>query len=92
MLENSLWRVDIDPATLALRVTPAGKASVQASSGMPAHTVSDVQGNAEQASWQWDGGAYRLVARLEQRDLTCLCPRCARVQSQLPPAPAASLT
>ena len=29
---------------------------------------------------------------LEQRDLTCLCPRCARVQSQLPPAPAASLT
>lgn len=70
VLENSLWRVDIDPATLALRVTPAGKASVQASSGMPAHTVSDVQGNAEQASWQWDGGAYRLVARLEQRDLT----------------------
>lgn len=70
VLENSLWRVEIDPATLALRVTPLGETSVQASSGIPAHTVSDVQGNAEQASWQWDGGAYRLVARLEQRDLT----------------------
>ncbi|MFL1388439.1 glycoside hydrolase [Pseudomonas tritici] len=70
VLENSLWQVEIDPATLALRVTPVGETSVQASSGIPAHTVSDVQGNAEQASWQWDGGAYRLVARLEQRDLT----------------------
>ncbi|MCF6762314.1 cysteine-rich CWC family protein [Pseudomonas fragi] len=29
---------------------------------------------------------------LEQRDLTCLCPRCAQVQSQLPPAPASALT
>lgn len=70
VLENSLWRVEIDPATLALRVIPLGETSVQASSGIPAHSVSDVQGNAEQASWQWDGGAYRLVARLEQRDLT----------------------
>nr|WP_314566805.1 glycoside hydrolase [uncultured Pseudomonas sp.] len=70
VLENSLWRVEIDPATLALRVTPGGETSVQASSGVPAHTVSDAQGTAEQASWQWDGGAYQLVARLEQRDLT----------------------
>lgn len=70
VLENSLWRVEIDPATLSLRVIPVGETSVQASSGVPAHTVSDVQGNAEQASWQWDGGAYQLVARLEQRDLT----------------------
>ena len=29
---------------------------------------------------------------LEQRDLTCLCPRCAQVQSQLPPTPASALT
>lgn len=70
VLENPLWRVEIDPATLALRVTAQGTASVQASSGVPAHAVSDMQDDAEQASWQWDNGAYRLIARLEQRDLT----------------------
>ncbi|MBB4816405.1 hypothetical protein HNP03_005074 [Pseudomonas rhodesiae] len=69
LLENTLWRVELDPATLALRVTPAGQASVQASSGVTAHAVSDLQSSAEQASWQWDNGAYRLSARLEQREL-----------------------
>ena len=69
LLENTLWRVELDPATLALRVTPPGQASVQASSGVTAHAVSDLQSSAEQASWQWDNGAYRLSARLEQREL-----------------------
>lgn len=69
LLENTLWRVELDPATLALRVTPSGLASVQASSGVTAHAVSDLQSSAEQASWQWDNGAYRLSARLEQREL-----------------------
>ena len=69
LLENTLWRVELDPATLALRVTPSGQASVQASSGVTAHAVSDLQSSAEQASWQWDNGAYRLSARLEQREL-----------------------
>jgi hypothetical protein len=69
VLENALWRVELDPATLALRVTPAGEALVQASSGVAAHVVSDMQAEAEQATWQWDSGAYRLTARLEQRDL-----------------------
>lgn len=69
VLENAHWRVELDPATLALRVTPAGEASVQASSGVAEHAVSDLQASAEQATWQWDSGAYRLSARLEQRDL-----------------------
>ncbi|MBC3300124.1 glycoside hydrolase [Pseudomonas sp. SWRI18] len=81
VLENPLWRVEIDPATLALRVTPAGEASVQASSGVPVHTVSNVQGDAEQASWQWDNGAYSLKARLQQRDLTLTIT--ARAASEL---------
>ncbi|TVT91625.1 glycoside hydrolase [Pseudomonas sp. RGB] len=69
VLENALWRVELDPATLALRVTPAGEAAVQASSGVAAHAVTDVQADAGQATWQWDSGAYHLTARLEQRDL-----------------------
>ncbi|MGB3122335.1 MAG: glycoside hydrolase [Pseudomonas sp.] len=69
VLENPQWRVELDPATLALRVTPAGEPSVQASNGVAAHAVSDLQTSAEQAAWQWDNGAYHLTARLEQRDL-----------------------
>ncbi|NMX79808.1 MULTISPECIES: glycoside hydrolase [Pseudomonas] len=69
VLENALWRVELDPATLALRVTPAGQASVQASSGVAAHAVSQLQNTPDQATWQWDNGAYRLSARLQQRDL-----------------------
>ena len=69
VLENALWRVELDPATLALRVTPAGQTSVQASSGVAAHAVSQLQNTPDQATWQWDNGAYRLSVRMEQRDL-----------------------
>ena len=82
VLENALWRVELDPATLALRVTPAGETSVQASSGVAAHAVSDLQAGAEQAAWQWDNGAYRLTARLEQRDLSLTLS--AREPGELP--------
>ncbi|WP_395609684.1 glycoside hydrolase [Pseudomonas sp. B22129] len=82
LLENPLWRVDLDPATLALRVTPSGEAPVQASSGVTPHAVSDLQASAEQAAWQWDNGAYRLTARLEQRDLSLTIT--AREPGELP--------
>ncbi|MEO8489267.1 glycoside hydrolase [Pseudomonas sp.] len=82
VLENDLWRVEFDPATLALRVTPAGKTTVQASSGVAAHAVSELQTSAEQAAWQWDNGAYHLTARLERRDLSLTIS--AREPGQLP--------
>ncbi|MFB3306037.1 glycoside hydrolase [Pseudomonas sp. AMR01] len=82
LLENALWRVELDPATLALRVTPAGKTPVQASSGVATHAVSELQTGAEQAAWQWDNGAYHLTARLERRDLSLTIS--AREPGQLP--------
>jgi hypothetical protein len=69
VLENPLWRVELDPATLAIRVTPNGQAPVQASSGVPARAVSQFSQKAQQATWQWDDGAFRVSASLEQRDL-----------------------
>jgi hypothetical protein len=69
VLENALWGVELDPATLAIRVTPNGQAPVQASSGVPGRAVSQFEQNAQQASWQWDDGAFQVSARLEQRDL-----------------------
>ena len=69
VLENPQWRVELDPATLAIRVTPNGHASVQASSGVQARAVSQLSHTDQQASWHWDEGAFRISARLEQRDL-----------------------
>ena len=67
VLENPLWRIELDPATLAIRVTPNGQAPVQASSGVAARAVSELAQDTQQASWQW--GAFRVTASLAQRDL-----------------------
>ena len=69
VLENPLWRVELDPATLAIRVTPSGQAPVQASSGVAPRAVSQLAQSAQQADWQWDDGAFSLSASLDQRDL-----------------------
>ncbi|MGY2292463.1 glycoside hydrolase [Pseudomonas sp. SDO528_S397] len=70
VLENAVWRVELDPATLAIRVTPQGKGAVQASSGVAAHAVDQLVQTARQARWQWDEGAYHLSATLEAGDLS----------------------
>jgi len=69
VLENALWRVELDPATLAIRVTPSGQPTIQASSGVAARAVSQLAHSDQQADWQWDDGAFRVSATLEQRDL-----------------------
>ncbi|WLH35906.1 glycoside hydrolase [Pseudomonas sp. FP2196] len=69
LLENSSWRVQIDPATLAVRVTPADSATVQASTGVAAHKVSQLLRRGNRLEWQWDDGAWSLSVELDQRDL-----------------------
>lgn len=70
VLENNLWRVELDPATLAIRVTVAQNPAVQASAGVTAHRVSGLETTADRADWQWDDGAWTLSARLDQRELS----------------------
>jgi len=70
VLENPLWRVELDPATLAIRVTPAQAQSVEASAGAASHNVSQLKQTANRADWQWDDGAWTLSASLDQRDLS----------------------
>ncbi|WP_300634604.1 glycoside hydrolase [Pseudomonas sp.] len=82
VLENALWRVELDAATLAIRVTPSGQAAVQASSGVPARAVSRLVHSDQKADWQWDDGAFRVSASLEQRDLVLTLH--AREPGQLP--------
>ncbi|WP_426232757.1 glycoside hydrolase [Pseudomonas sp. TWP3-2] len=69
VLENRLWRVELDPATLAIRVTPAQAQTLQASAGVAAHKVSQLTTTSTRADWQWDDGAWTLSVRLDQRDL-----------------------
>ncbi|WP_277760141.1 glycoside hydrolase [Pseudomonas sp. A34-9] len=69
-LQNALWRVQIDPATLAVQVTAANGATVQASAGAAAHKVSHLIQRGSHLEWQWDDGAWRLSVDLDQRDLS----------------------
>lgn len=68
-LENDFWRVDVDPQTLAVRVSPSGQPALQASSGVKAHRVSELKTSQDYLAWQWDEGAWHLEVRLQQRDL-----------------------
>jgi len=69
ILENEFWRVDIDPATLAIGVTPAGSGKVQASAGFAGHRVSEVERTPATLKWQWNDGAWLLTAKLDRRAL-----------------------
>lgn len=68
-LENDFWRVDVDPQTLAVRVSPSGQPALQASSGVKAHRVSELKTSQDYLAWQWDEGAWHLEVRLQQREL-----------------------
>lgn len=69
VLENAHWRVELQPDTLALSVTPTGQATVAMSSGGPEHRVSALHSRGNTVSWQWDEGAYALEVHLHEREL-----------------------
>jgi len=68
-LQNTDWQVDLDPATLALSVTPEGQPSRQVSSGVTRRAVSALRQDANQASWQWASIPAQVSARLNGPDL-----------------------
>lgn len=70
LLENSFWRVEIDPATLAIQVTPSQAQAVQASAGVTAHRVSGLVQSGNRVEWDRDNGAWRVSASLDQQDLS----------------------
>ncbi|KQN40129.1 hypothetical protein ASE98_14500 [Pseudomonas sp. Leaf48] len=70
VLENPQWRIELDPATLAIRVTPSGRATVQVSAGVAGHKVSELVRQGHLLDWKWDDGAWVLSVRLEQNELS----------------------
>jgi hypothetical protein len=68
-LENAQWRVELQPESLALRVTPLGEQAVAVSTGAKAHRVNALHASAERVSWEWDEGAWALSAELRGREL-----------------------
>lgn len=69
VLQNEAWRVELEPATLAIKVEPAGGGKRTLSDGVAPHAVSALEQEAHNALWQWDDGRYHWLARLEGRDL-----------------------
>lgn len=70
VLQNAQWRVELEPATLALTATPAGQAALPLSSGMAPRPVSGLTSDARAARWQWEDGRFQLSARLDGADLS----------------------
>ncbi|WP_296259988.1 MULTISPECIES: glycoside hydrolase [unclassified Pseudomonas] len=68
-LDNAIWRVDVDPSTLAIRVQPAGQMWVDVSTGVATHPVSQFKRTSNRLTWQWNEGAWSLEAHLDQREL-----------------------
>ncbi|HEX8595200.1 MAG TPA: glycoside hydrolase [Pseudomonas sp.] len=69
VLENELWRIEIEPSTLAIRATPTDHSAVQASAGVDARQVTDLQTSPAHARWQWDDGQWQIDARLQSTSL-----------------------
>lgn len=68
-LSNAQWSVEVEPATLAVRVTPQGAAPRVASRGGPEHRVSQLQYDASAAQWRWNEGAWQVQVALSGADL-----------------------
>ena len=69
LLQNGLWQVELEPATLAIAAKPAGAMARQLSQGAAPHAVSALSQDGQTAQWQWDDGKYSWRASLQGRDL-----------------------
>ncbi|UTH74701.1 glycoside hydrolase [Chromobacterium sp. IIBBL 290-4] len=68
-LENQDWRVELDPATLALSVRAGDGPARQLTAAGDAHAVSALKQAGPSASWQWGEGQLSWTASLQGHDL-----------------------
>lgn len=66
---NAQWSVEVEPATLAVRIAPQGAAPRVASRGGPEYRVSQLQYDATSAQWSWNEGAWKVQVALHGADL-----------------------
>ncbi|OHX16255.1 glycoside hydrolase [Chromobacterium sphagni] len=91
VLQNPDWKVELEPATLALRVTAASEPARQLSDGVAGREVSALRQDGQSADWQWDGGRYRWQARLRGRELMLTLRAAAPGRVELLRQPAAAM-
>lgn len=68
-LSNPNWTVELEPATLAVHITPQGAAPQVASRGGPKRRVSQLRSDASTAQWSWNEGAWQVQVELRGADL-----------------------
>ncbi|WP_368671552.1 glycoside hydrolase [Chromobacterium sp. ASV23] len=91
LLQNAQWRVELEPATLAVSVEPAGDVKRTVSDGVAPQAVSALQQTGETAGWQWDDGRYRWQAVLDGPDLRLTLQARAPGRLELLRQPAAAM-
>jgi hypothetical protein len=71
--DSESWRVDVEPATLKIAVTPKSQAPVVVSEGLPARQVADFVAAPNGGTWTWlaDGerGPVRIKCVHEDREV-----------------------
>lgn len=90
-LQNEQWKVELEPATMAIRAEPAGGPAIVVSKGVAPHAVSGLESEAQAAGWQWDDGRYRWQASLDGADLKLTLRAAAPGQVELLRQPAAAM-
>ncbi len=68
-LQNQQWTVRLEPATLGIRVQPAGKQSIEASIGVPPQAVTGLTQQGSHCHWLWRSAGQEIDATLEDGDL-----------------------
>lgn len=64
LLSNAQWQIRVDPATLAMQVTPAGGDRIVVSQGQKvAQDISGLKHDPQQASWRWPGFQWTMTLR-----------------------------
>ncbi|PHV11226.1 glycoside hydrolase [Chitinimonas sp. BJB300] len=67
VLENTQWKVSVDPTTLAMKVTAKGEEARLINTGVAAQPVTALTQNDQRASWKWPQHSWTL--ELEGTDL-----------------------
>lgn len=67
--ERPDWQIAVNPETLAINIQYPSMQGVELSEGGDKHRVSSLKSGGDEASWEWDDGAYEINVQLKNADI-----------------------